>query len=79
MPVVIKLFAGLKAKHGPEVELEIATPAPIEAVQRELERRGLWSQGARIAINQTFATSSATVCDEDEVAVIPPVSGGWDD
>ena len=30
----------------------------------------------RVAVNQEYMPMDATVCSEDEVAIIPPVSGG---
>lgn len=33
-------------------------------------------QGCMIAINYTYATDETVLCNDDEIALIPPVSGG---
>lgn len=76
MPLLIRLFAGLKNAHGPEYSLEISCPVSVLELRRALESNGVWSSGARIAVNQQFACDESTVSEGDEVAVIPPVSGG---
>jgi molybdopterin converting factor subunit 1 len=32
--------------------------------------------GFMIAVNQEYAEETMTICDQDEIAIIPPVSGG---
>jgi molybdopterin converting factor small subunit len=36
---------------------------------------GLWRSLA-VAVNREYASQAAVLCDDDEVALLPPVSGG---
>ena len=78
--LTVRLFASLREQAGwnrREVRLEArATPTPL----------GLWQQlrlggdripaAVRVAINQQFAGEGTTLNDGDEVAFLPPISGG---
>jgi molybdopterin synthase catalytic subunit/molybdopterin converting factor small subunit len=74
--VVVKLFAGLRerAGHG-EQRLELADGASVGDVWPRL---GLGEEpdGLLYAVNKVYAERSAALGDGDEVALIPPVSGG---
>jgi molybdopterin synthase catalytic subunit/molybdopterin converting factor small subunit len=72
--VTVKLFAGLRERAGwSEKELEgIATVADVWAA---LEL-GDEPPGLLYAVNHEYADRSRELTDEDEVALIPPVSGG---
>jgi molybdopterin converting factor small subunit len=72
----VRLFAGLKSQHGTCILLEVPDPVCVGGVRDALEARGIWASGARIALNHAFANLDDTVNPGDEVAVIPPVSGG---
>lgn len=72
----MRLFAGLRARHGACVLLELPNSASVAAIRAALEEKGYWTPGSRIAVNHTFANLDDTVDPGDEVAVIPPVSGG---
>ena len=79
--VRVRFFARLRELAGVEHEtLEVAPKATLGDVYTSLRRRhpGLDAAGdsVRGAINQEFAEWTATVRDGDEVAFIPPVSGG---
>lgn len=76
MPIPVKLFAGLKARFGPEIAIEAEPPITASELQTRLAGAGAWITGSRIAINSSFADAEDTICAGDEVAVIPPVSGG---
>ncbi len=73
MNVTVKLFAGLRERAGwSERKLEAATVADVWA------QLGLGEEpvGLLYAVNREYADKSAPLADGDEVAVIPPVSGG---
>ena len=76
MKVVVRLFAGLRerAAHA-ERELELPEDALVRHVWAEL---GLGEEptGLLYAVNKKYAPADQTLADGDEVALIPPVSGG---
>jgi len=76
MTIPVLLFASLRSKHGECVPVELPTPATVGALISLLRSRGLWVDGARVAVNRAFVTDEHTIQRHDEVAVIPPVSGG---
>jgi MoaE-MoaD fusion protein len=73
MRVTVKLFAGLRERAGwGERELEAASVAEVWP-QLEL---GEEPAGLLYAVNQEYAERDRELAEGDEVAVIPPVSGG---
>jgi molybdopterin converting factor small subunit len=44
---------------------------------RQVAEVAVWSSVA-IAVNREYAAASTILCDRDEVALLPPVSGGSD-
>jgi MoaE-MoaD fusion protein len=74
--VRVRLFAGLRERAGaPELELELPDGARVaDALER---MRGL-TDGVPVvmAINHEYADADTTLHAGDEVALIPPVSGG---
>lgn len=76
MPVAVKLFAGLKSRFGPEIVLDLPMPSTVSQIQERLMEMGCWTGGSRIAVNLSFAAPDALASEGDEVAVVPPVSGG---
>jgi len=74
----IHLFASHKEQFGPTVELpDCATVAELASAlaQHYPDARPLWAV-CRIAVNQAFADEGSRIVPGDELAVIPPVSGG---
>ncbi len=81
MTVTVKLFAAARDLIGSaEVRLDLADGATIADLKRTLEFRfpqvaGLLTRSA-IARNLDYAREGDVVLPADELAVIPPVSGG---
>ena len=78
--VKVLLFAGLAQRAGArEVEWPIGTDAvPLESLLNELQERYPFLAGYpyAIAINGEYVDRGDTIKAGDEVALIPPVSGG---
>ncbi len=76
MRVVVKLFAGLRERAGvSQLELELPAGSRVEEVWALL---GLGEEpaGLAYAVNKMYAQRRRSLADGDEIAVIPPVSGG---
>jgi len=85
----VRLFAGLREAAGWS---ERPVQAPVGATPlrlwQQLELAGAWPGGAglrggaglpdglRVAINQAFAAADTPLADGDELAFLPPISGG---
>jgi molybdopterin synthase catalytic subunit/molybdopterin converting factor small subunit len=73
VPVTVRLFAGLRERAGwSKREIDAATVADV---WRTLEL-GDEPAGLLYAVNKEYATRDHSLADGDEVALIPPVSGG---
>jgi MoaE-MoaD fusion protein len=76
MRVQIRLFAALRDRAGTSVlELELPDGAQVSDALNEL----YWLTGdlrAVLAVNREYASESVTLQPGDELALIPPVSGG---
>ena len=76
MKVTVKLFAGLRERAGwSGRELELPEGAKLKDVWAELDL-GDQPRGIHYALNKGYADKSAVLSEGDEVALIPPVSGG---
>jgi MoaE-MoaD fusion protein len=74
--VSVRLFAGLRERAGVGTrELELPEGARISDVWAALEL-GDEPSGLLYALNQEYASREQPLADGDEVALIPPVSGG---
>ncbi len=74
--VRIRLFAGLRERAGiGSRTLELAEGAGLRDVWQALEL-GEEPPGLLYAVNKRYADAATTLGDGDEVALIPPVSGG---
>jgi molybdopterin synthase catalytic subunit len=74
--VTVKLFAGVRERAGArERALELAEGARLADVWPALEL-GAEPAGLLYARNKAYAAPEEELADGDEVAVIPPVSGG---
>jgi MoaE-MoaD fusion protein len=78
--VRVRLFAGLRERSGTgtvEVELpEVATVADVWPAAAQLVPLGDQPAGIMFAVNRTYADPAQQLTEGDEVALIPPVSGG---
>jgi molybdopterin synthase catalytic subunit/molybdopterin converting factor small subunit len=74
--IVVKLFAGLRERAGSaERELELPEGARVADVWAPLDL-GEEPEGLLYAVNKAYAPAARRLDDGDEVALIPPVSGG---
>jgi molybdopterin synthase catalytic subunit len=74
MAVTVRLFAGLRERAG-VARLELDGVARVGDVWGKLDL-GDEPSGLMYAVNREYADRDAPVQDGDEVALIPPVSGG---
>jgi molybdopterin converting factor subunit 1 len=79
--VRVLLFAGVKDAVGTD-RVDLALPEGASVAELRDRLKGRYSpaarhiDGSRWAVNQVFADDRDILNDGDEVAVIPPVSGG---
>ncbi len=77
----VLLFAAARQRAGKGcVELELALPTTIATIRSALvasypDLSGLVST-SRWAVDQSFVDESTTIHGSEEIALIPPVSGG---
>ena len=76
MRVVVRLFAGLREQRGTSrLEVDLGDGASVADVWPALGL-GPEPSGLLYAVNRTYAEREQPLTDGDEVALIPPVSGG---
>jgi molybdopterin synthase catalytic subunit/molybdopterin converting factor small subunit len=74
--VVVRLFAGLRERAGTaRRELDLGEGATVDDVWPALEL-GDEPAGLLYAVNRAYADPRRSLAEGDEVALIPPVSGG---
>jgi molybdopterin converting factor subunit 1 len=81
MTITVKLFAILREKAGTaEISLELPNGARVEqAIATLLDRKpdlATWVSRAAFAVNMTRVSGTTILNDKDELALLPPVSGG---
>jgi molybdopterin converting factor subunit 1 len=81
MNVAVKLFARAKDLAGTDVLcVELPDAATVLSLRQQLaaERPALAEllRSSAIAVNGDFALDGHVLCDQAEVAILPPVSGG---
>jgi len=80
--VRVRLFAILRERAGSDwIELELADGATVaDAIRTLRERpdleRTIAAMSLRMAVNRDYATPDTVLSPDDELALIPPVSGG---
>ena len=79
--VTIRLFARLREITGSgELAREVSAPADAqaawEALTQEFPALGLYRPVISCAVNEQYAKFDTPLADGDEVAFLPPVSGG---
>ena len=80
--VRVRFFARLREQAGVEIEpLQVAPGSTLGDVYEAMRKRHpaleADRKAVRGAVNQEFASWDAVVSDGDEIAFIPPVSGGF--
>lgn len=70
----IRMFAYLKDRHGERMEVN-AEPS-VEGVLQALSRNGVQTKACRLSVNLSFPSTNLALKETDELALIPPVSGG---
>lgn len=81
MTVAVKLFAGAREAAGQaELSVELPEPASVADVRAALAAAcpalAPLLPSCQIAVNGAYAAPSSVVAATDELALIPPVSGG---
>lgn len=81
MRVTIRLFARLRDLAGSgELVRDVPPPATVQTVWRtlvtEMPALGEYERTMSVAVNADYSRMTASVNEGDEVAFLPPVSGG---
>ena len=81
MRVTVRLFARLRDLAGSgELTREVGAPATAETVWRSLVTEfpalGDYERTMSVAVNADYSQMQEEIRDGDEVAFLPPVSGG---
>lgn len=70
----VTMFAYLKDRHGEVVRVE--SEPSVRAVLEALKDYGVDTSSCRLAVNLYFAEPDDALSAGDNLALIPPVSGG---
>ena len=81
MKLTVQLFAALKdVAVASQIEVEVPAGATVAALLQAVavDHPGMarWAPHLRVAVNQEYVMPGAILSEGDEVAFIPPVSGG---
>lgn len=81
MPVTVRLFARLREIAGTdELSRSVAAPATVadvwQAMTGEWPALAPYAASLSCAVNAQYARMTTAVQDGDEIAFLPPVSGG---
>jgi len=81
MLIRTRLFARHRELLGEDdLEVELPSGATVGDLLRQIQARGgplsLLAEQSAVAVNLRYAEASETLTEGDEVALIPPVSGG---
>lgn len=80
MHLRVLCFGRLRELLAPELSVELEAPATVADLWRTLREQhpalAPYDGAIAIAVNQTFASSATPLLEGDEVALLPPVSGG---
>jgi MoaE-MoaD fusion protein len=71
--ISVQLFGALREQHGTTVQVNARTVGELRAA---LDSLSPLVARCRVAVHQDFADDDTLINPADEVALIPPVSGG---
>ena len=79
--VKVKLFAIYQEAFGePELDLKLAPETTVGALLQSLLKQkpnlAQWQDVTRFGVNLQFVDANTVLQDQDELVLIPPVSGG---
>lgn len=79
-PQEVLLFASLRDVAGENFFVHLQAGSTVEALLNEIKAVKpellLWLPYVRVAVNCEYATTAQILCRGDEIALLPPVSGG---
>ena len=70
----VLLFAHLRERHGDSVDIE--SEPTVDAVFAALQVAGITTQSTRLAADDEFVRPGDRLHEGQQLALIPPVSGG---
>lgn len=84
MKIHLRFFAAVRERLGESArELEVPEGTTVAALWAQLQAAhpalGVFAASLSFAVNQEYVGRTHCLSDGDEIALIPPVSGGCDD